>query len=117
MNKRLKDRREKLVKETPRLKDVIRGSLMKYYLTCGNPKCRCKKEGGHGPYWYLQVKTKGRNKMYYLPDEEVKAKVESGIAQYNKLWNILCKTSDINIRLLVLKKRRRKRDAKRANGG
>jgi len=119
MSKRLKDKREKLVKEAPCLKDVIRGTLMKYHLTCGNPKCRCRKEGGHGPYWYLQVKTKGKNKMYYLPDEKVKEEIEQGITRYNKLWDILCKTSEINIRLLVVtkNKKRKRKNAKRASGG
>jgi hypothetical protein len=118
MDKQLKEMRERLIKETPSLKEVIRGSLRKNYLTCGNPRCRCRKEGGHGPYWYLQVKTKGKNKMYYLPDEKAKEEIEQGITQYNKLWDILCKTSEINIRLLVPKTKKRKRkNAKGTSGG
>ena len=59
MNKQLKEKRDKLIKETPSLKEVIRGSLMKYYPTCGNPRCRCRKEGGHGVKGYLKCASQG----------------------------------------------------------
>ncbi len=101
MSKNLNLKRQKILREIlPSLKDVIRGSLMKYYLPCGKAYCRCKKGFLHGPYYYLQVKTKGKNKMYYLSGAAMGKKAKEGIAQYNKLWSLLCKISEINIRLL-----------------
>ena len=108
MSKNPKKKREELIRQAPCLRQVIRGSLMKYNLTCGNPNCKCKKGRGHGPYYYLQVKTKGKNKMYYLPDEKTKEKVSAGIVAYNKLWDILCKVSEINILLLKEQKRKKR---------
>jgi len=102
MDKQLREKRDKLIKEMPSFKEVIRGSLMTYYLTCGNPKCKCHKSSRyrHGPYHYLQVKTKGKNKMYYLHSSSMKEKVAYGISRYNKLWSLLCKVSEINIKLI-----------------
>ena len=108
MSKYLKKKRESLMRKAPSLRNVIRGSLMKYYLSCGNPNCRCKKGQGHGPYYYLQVKTKGKNKMYYLPGSSSGKKAKKGIENYNNLWEILCKISDINIRLLIESNKKRK---------
>jgi hypothetical protein len=51
----LRNRREGLTKLLPPLGEVLRGSLMERYLTCGNPDCKCARGERHGPVWYLSV--------------------------------------------------------------
>ena len=86
----------------PPLQEVIRGTLLRYRLTCGNPRCRCRRHPRyrHGPYWYVAVSyPKGRQKRYLLPATEV-ARAKRGIAAYKKLWEGLCRISEINLALL-----------------
>ena len=49
-------------------KEMLAGPLLINYAACGKPNCRCKKKGhkGHGPYYYAQLKVKGRYKNVYL---------------------------------------------------
>jgi len=100
MDKKLKTRRQKLINKAPSLKRVIRGTLRKAYSPCGKKNCKCKKGYLHGPYYYLAVRTEGKTKMYYLPNNLLKEKVKEGVTQYNKLWKFLCKISEMNIKLL-----------------
>src|SRR5437879_12669298 len=51
----LRHRREGLTKVLPPLAEVLRGSLMERYLTCGNPDCKCARGEQHGPVSYLSV--------------------------------------------------------------
>jgi len=86
----------------PSWEEVIRGTVCKYYLTCGNKKCRCraKKEYRHGPYYYLSYGDKGKTKMRLLPIE-IKKKVLYCVKQYEKMWKKLCKISQINTEILI----------------
>lgn len=49
-------------------KEMLAGPLVERYAPCGKPNCKCKKKGakGHGPYYYAQVKVKGRYTYVYL---------------------------------------------------
>lgn len=88
----------------PPLADVIRGTLLRYYLTCGNPDCRCRrnKRNRHGPYWYVAVSYgKGRQRRYLLPANSV-ARAKRQIAAYARLWEGLCRISELNLDLLRL---------------
>ena len=92
--------------KAPRLADVIRGTLLRYTLTCGNPGCRCRrdKRNRHGPYWYVAVSYgKGRQRRYLLPAAHVE-RARKGIAAYEKLWASLCRISELNLELLRLKR-------------
>ena len=51
----LRKRHEGLAKVLPPLSEILRGSLMQRYLTCGNPSCKCARGERHGPVWYLSV--------------------------------------------------------------
>ena len=105
MSKYLRKRLKELIREVPSLRKVIRATLREIYAPCGKRNCRCKKGFLHGPYYYLAVRTKGKTKMYYLPNPVLGKKAREGIAQYNKLWSLLCKISEINIRLLREKRK------------
>src|SRR6266852_3013297 len=57
----LRQRRQGLAKQLPPVTEILRGSLVERYVTCGNPACKCFKGERHGPMWYLTV-TLGRGR-------------------------------------------------------
>ena len=97
--------RDREAAKGPPLADVIRGTLLRYYLTCGNPGCRCRRapRHRHGPYWYVAVSyAKGRQRRYLLPPSQV-PRAKRAIAAYQKLWETLCRVSELNLALLKMK--------------
>lgn len=107
----LRQRREGLSKVLPPLSDVMRGSLMERYLTCGNPDCKCARGERHGPVWYLSVTLDQAHRSgSSIPAEQVE-QVRRWIANYHQVKEQLEKISDINRELL----RRQKRQIKRNN--
>jgi hypothetical protein len=107
----LRKRREGLSKVLPPLSEVMRGSLMERYLTCGNPDCKCARGERHGPVWYLSVTLDQAHRSgSTIPAEQVE-QVRRWIANYRQIKEQLEKISDINRELL----RRQKRQIKRNN--
>ena len=104
----LRQRRQGLAKLLPPVTDILRGSLVERYVTCGNPACKCAKGERHGPIWYLTVTLgRGRTTGGIIPAERVD-EVRAWIENYHKLKDQLEKISEINRELL-----RRERDRKR----
>ena len=104
----LRQRRQGLAKLLPPVTDILRGSLVERYVTCGNPACKCAKGERHGPIWYLTVTLgRGRTTGGIIPAEQVD-EVRAWIENYHKLKDQLEKISEINRELL-----RRERDRKR----
>jgi len=102
----LENDRSRVMDSLPDWRKVIRGTLRKYYWTCGNKGCHCykSKKHRHGPYWYVVVNFGiGKQKMYLIGKKQLK-EAKSGIKAYNELWDKLCKISTINLELLKLKK-------------
>lgn len=105
----LRQRRQGLVKLLPPAGEVLRGSLVERYVTCGNPSCKCARGERHGPVWYLTVTLgPGRTTGGILSAEQVE-QVRRWIGNYQRLKDDLEKISEINRELL-----RRERDALRA---
>lgn len=104
----LRQRRQGLAKLLPPVTDILRGSLVERYVTCGNPACKCAKGERHGPIWYLTVTLgRGRTTGGIVPADKVD-EVRAWIDNYHKLKDQLEKISEINRELL-----RRERDRKR----
>lgn len=100
---RLEKGKKKLLAGLPDCGEIIRGTLMKYHLTCGNNNCHCHSKGSkkHGPYWYIAVsygKNK-RQKLYKLQRAAV-GEAKKKINNYRQLWKVLCALSEKNIQLL-----------------
>ncbi len=96
----LRKRREGLAKVLPPLGEVLRGSLMERYLTCGNPDCRCARGERHGPVWYLSVTLDQAHRSgSTVPAEQVE-QVRRWIENYHRVKEHLEKISDINRELL-----------------
>lgn len=96
----------RLATKAPPLQEVIRGTLLRYHLTCGNQGCRCRRSvrHRHGPYWYVAVSyAKGRQRRYLLPARQVPA-AKRGITAYERLWKSLCRISEINLALLKMER-------------
>lgn len=94
--------RDAAIAKLPAWTNVVRGSLARYYLTCGKKSCRCHLSKGnrHGPYWYVSVPIgKGRNKSYLLAPSQV-SDAKASTAAYKKLWEGLCRISNLNLALL-----------------
>jgi hypothetical protein len=96
----LRSRRQGLVKLLPPLAEILRGSLMERYLTCGHPECKCARGERHGPVWYLTVTLgPGRTTGATLAVDQVE-KVRLWIDNYHRAKENLEKISDINRELL-----------------
>src|SRR5580700_855123 len=108
----LRKRRQGLAKLLPPVTEILRGSLLERYVTCGNPACKCARGERHGPMWYLTVTLgRGRTTGGIIPEEKV-AEVRGWIENYHKLKDHIEKISEINRELLRrerAKQRKRKR--------
>jgi hypothetical protein len=104
----LRQRRLGLAKQLPPVTEVLRGSLVQRYVTCGNPACKCAKGERHGPLWYLTVTLgPGRTTGGIVASEKVE-QVRGWVDNYHKVKEHLEKISEINRELL-----RRERDQQR----
>lgn len=104
----LRQRRQGLAKLLPPVTNILRGSLVERYVTCGNPSCKCARGERHGPMWYLTVTLgRGRTTGGIIPEEMV-PEVRGWIENYHKLKDHIEKISEINRELL-----RRERDQQR----
>jgi hypothetical protein len=105
----LRQRRQGLVKLLPPAGEVLRGSLVERYVTCGNPSCKCARGERHGPMWYLTVTLgPGRTTGGIISADQVE-QVRRWIENYRRLKGDLERISEINRELL-----RREQNALRA---
>lgn len=107
----LRERRKGLAQQLPPVTEILRGSLLERYVTCGNPSCKCAKGERHGPSWYLTVTLgPGRTTGAIIAEEQV-AEVRGWIENYHKLKDQIEKISEIN-RELLRRRRARQRTRK-----
>jgi len=105
----LRQRRRGLVQLLPPAGEVLRGSLVERYVTCGNPSCKCARGERHGPMWYLTVTLgPGRTTGGIISADQVE-QVRRWIENYQRLKEGLERISEINRELL-----RREQNALRA---
>jgi len=104
----LRNRRQGLTQLLPPLAEILRGSLMERYLTCGNANCKCAKGDRHGPVWYLSVTLdQSHRKGSTIPADQVE-QVRRWIGNYHRVKEHLEKISDINRELLRRAKGKKK---------
>jgi hypothetical protein len=104
----LRKRREGLTKILPPLSDILRGSLMERYMTCGNPSCKCARGDRHGPVWYLSVTLDQSHRRGSTVAADQVEQVRQWIENYHRVKEHLEKISDINRELLRRQKNRNK---------
>ncbi len=69
---------------------VLAGSLVKQYVVCGKPGCRCLRGQKHGPLFYLYWKEQGRSRSLYVPRRKVPA-LRRQIQNYRRLQKELAR--------------------------
>ena len=104
--KKLKQKREKLVKELALSKEMLQGTLVEKYLECGKTGCKCNRGQKHGPKYYLSYKFGGVTKMLYVP-KDMLSEVKNQSWLYKKYKKAGQAISDINKQLLVISKKQR----------
>ena len=108
----LRSRREGLTKNLPPLGEILRGSLLERYMTCGKPDCRCARGERHGPVWYLSVTLDQTHRIgATVPPEQVE-QVRRWIENYQQMKDRLEKISEINRELLRRDKSAKKKQRK-----
>ena len=96
----LRERRKGVLHRLPNLQQVLRGSLMERYLTCGKGQCKCARGEKHGPVWYLSVTLKpGKTAGMQVPPEKL-AQVREWLENYRKLKEGVETISELNWELL-----------------
>lgn len=96
----LRDRRRKVARQLPDLQQILRGSLLERYLTCGKPGCRCARGERHGPVWYLSVTLRaGKTVGMQVPAAKVPA-IRRLLANHRNLKARLEAIAEINWELL-----------------
>ena len=109
----LRQRRHGLARQLPPLTEILRGSLVERYVTCGNPACKCAKGERHGPVWYLTVTLgQGRTTGGIIASDKVD-QVRGWIENYLQLKDRVEKISEINRELL---RRERAQQRRRQHG-
>jgi hypothetical protein len=98
--RQLRTRRARLAHQVPDLEVAIHGSLLTQRRRCGKPGCRCTRGELHGPYTYLAVRTGGRNRLVYIPDELAET-VRTQVAMTTRIDAVLAEISAINLELLA----------------
>lgn len=69
---------------------ILAGSLVKQYVICGKPGCRCQRGQKHGPLFYLYWKEQGRSRSLYVPREKV-VELRRQIRNYRRVQKELAK--------------------------
>jgi len=103
----LRNRREGLTRLLPPLREILRGSLMERYLTCGKPYCKCARGERHGPVWYLSVSLDQAHRTGTTVPSRRLEQIRRWIENYHEVKDRLEKISDINRELLRREKGRK----------
>lgn len=80
--------------------DVIVGTVVESYRTCGKPGCGCREGQKHGPYYLLTWSEGGRTKTQHIPREKL-AEVRRMTRNYQVARKALRKLGEFNRRLVL----------------
>lgn len=80
--------------------DVMTGSIVESYRTCGKPGCKCQEGEKHGPYYLLTWSEGGRTKTCHIPKEKL-PDVKRMTQNYQEAREALRKLGEINRRLVL----------------
>ena len=84
--------------------EFIHANLTIAKRTCGNPRCRCIREGKKHVSLYLTTTRKdGKRKSIYIP-KRLEEDAKAAVARYFKIKDTLEEVSDINLKRLLEEK-------------
>lgn len=106
---KLNKAREEIMKESPALDEIVRGTFIEVYLECARKKCKCHKakKYRHGPYYRISYGKDKKVHHIYVP-LKWKEKAKEWTENYTKVREAIEKISVINIKLMKLKNGRKK---------
>lgn len=81
--------------------DLLRGSFVERFTTCGKSNCVCAQGQRHGPFYYLTSNlAPGHILKYQLKNRAQQAAVRQAVEHYQQHWQGLEELSQINAELL-----------------
>lgn len=97
----LRQRRQRLLRQLSLPPDLIRGSVVERFNTCGKPNCACATGQKHGPFYYLtQCLAVGKVNKFLLKTSAAQTAARAGTAAFNAFYDGMEELSQINAELL-----------------
>lgn len=97
----LRQRRQRRLRQLSLPPELIRGSVVERFNTCGKPNCACATGPKHGPFYYLtQCLAVGKVNKFLLKTPAAQATARAGTAAFNEFYDGLEELSQINAELL-----------------
>ena len=97
----LRQRRQRLLRQLSLPPDLIRGSVVQRFTTCGKPNCACATGQKHGPFYYLtQCLAAGKVNKFLLKTPAGQAAARAGTAAFNEFYDQMEELSQVNAELL-----------------
>ena len=101
----LENRRATVQMQIARLGDMRSGSITTTSGRCGNPNCHCHRSGdpGHGPYYRLTRKVKGKTVTETFPSPASLAKAQREVAECQRFRELGEQLLDVNEQICELR--------------
>ncbi len=103
----LMKKRSRLINQVLNIKGFIRGALVRTKKKCGRKSCRCQ-QGQLHPHIYISTRRNKQNQIIYIRPNEVET-AQQHVDNYRKMIGILDEISQLNVALMKLKNKGRKR--------
>ena len=99
--KELEAERERIKAQLAELSDMRPGSLVERYRKCGQPGCRCAREGsrGHGPSWSLTRAVAGKTVTKVIPSGLAVERTREQIKVYRRFRELAQELVELNVRI------------------
>ena len=104
----LRERRRALLGELRRTPNLMRGLVYERQRKCGRQSCACATGGPRHPGLQLNVTLGGKTRTRYVRQGE-RAQVETWVAAYRRLWQVVEELTAVNLALLNAAPRGRER--------
>ena len=94
----LETKRRRVLEELAALGDMRPGSIAERYRQCGKQPCCCEdaQHPGHGPYYSLTYKARGKTRTQHLAPGPVLAKARREIAAFRKFEQLVPQLLAVN---------------------
>lgn len=101
----LEDRRAAVRSQLTQLGDMRAGSITATGGRCGNPNCHCHQpdDAGHGPYYRLTRKVKGKTVTESLSSPTALAKAQQEVAEFHRFRELSGQLLEINEQICRLR--------------
>lgn len=86
-------------------KNLMRGTIVETRRSCGKSSCICVREGKKHEGRSLSVNLEGKTRWIHL-DEEREAQAQKLTHNYRRLWDLLDRLTEVNLKLLSPGKKR-----------